>query len=779
MSTSVEMGSVGRRVERIDGVGKVTGQAEYTGDIVVAGMLHGALVKSSHARGRIRDINCDEALAVPGVVAVVTGHDLKATDCVSPYFGVVARDRCLLPTDEVRFVGEAVAVVVARSRDIAREAAGLVDVDVEELPAAVTLSEAMSPDAPLVHTEGYEPAGELYNAPAEMHWGSSNVVMAYETSKGDVTAAFAAAARVVEGRYSFPGIYHYAMEPFCALADADADNVVVWSSAQHPNQVQADIARMWGRPLSSVRVIATFLGGGFGSKSFSHVEPMAVAASLTVGAPVRIELDIAESMAVSRRHGMEGTVRTAIDAQGGITGVIAELDYDGGAYTLLGPYVVTKGAFRALGGYNFDAYQVTSRLVYTNTSPAGSFRAIGGPQASWAMESHLDEVARVLDRTPFDVRAGLVARRGEEFRPGRTPMDGDIGDTLTALTAMREEARRAVPAELGPEWRRGSGLALGVSDPGASPVSSAIVRLLSDGSVSVSVGSSELGQGVRTVIAQIVAETLHVDFSVVRVVPTDTGSGPYDASTGASRSTTMSGLAAHRAAQSIVDRVLHCTAEREQVPVEELLVRDGAVVLPDGRTVPMGLVVQQVFGQRGGNLIGVGEVVQQEFPTTPAFWEISAGTAEVAVDTGTGEVRILGYGTSSDVGRAVNPITMEGQEEGAFAQGLGHALFEEMRWDAGQPVTDSLVNYRVPRAADMPRWFKSVQIQNADGPGAFGIKGGGEGPIMPAAGAIGNALRDACGVRITELPLHAERVWRALVNAGVAQNHSSATERTT
>jgi CO/xanthine dehydrogenase Mo-binding subunit len=358
-------------------------------------------------------------------------------------------------------------------------------------------------------------------------------------------------------------------------------------------------------------------------------------------------------------------------------------------------------------------------------------------------------------------------------------MDGDIGDTLAALTAMREEARRDVPDDLGPEWRRGSGLALGVSDPGASPVSSAIVRLLSDGSVSVSVGSSELGQGVRTVIAQIVAETMHVDFSVVRVVPTDTGSGPYDASTGASRSTTMSGLAAHRAALSIVDRVLHCTAERESVPVEELRIRDGAVVLPDGRTVPMGLVFQQVFGQRGGNLIGVGEVVQQEFPTTPAFWEISAGTAEVAVDTGTGEVRILGYGTSSDVGRAVNPITMEGQEEGAFAQGLGHALFEEMRWDAGQPVTDSLVNYRVPRAADMPRWFKSVQIENADGPGAFGIKGGGEGPIVPAAGAIGNALRDACGVQITELPLHAERVWRALVDAGVARNHFSATERTT
>jgi len=779
MNKSVELNSVGRRIPRIDGADKVTGQARYTGDIVVAGMLHGALVKSSHARGKIRDIVCDEALAVPGVVAVVTGHDLKATDCVSPYFGVVARDRRLLPTDEVRFVGEAVAVVVARSRDIAREAAGLVEIDVEELPAATTLSEAMAPDAPLVHSEGYEPAGELYNAPAEMHWGSSNVVMTYETSKGDVTAAFAAAAQVVEGTYSFPGVYHYAMEPFCVLADADQRNVVVWSSAQHPNQVQADIARMWDRPLSGVRVIATYLGGGFGSKSFSHVEPMAVAASLTVGAPVRIELDIAESMAVSRRHGMEGRIRTAIDANGRITGVTAELDYDGGAYTLLGPYVVTKGAFRALGGYNFDAYRVTSSLVYTNTSPAGSFRAIGGPQAAWAMESHIDEVARVLGREPLDVRASLVAKRGDEFRPGRTPMDGDTGDTLAALIALRAEARRDTANELGPEWRRGSGLALGVSDPGASPVSSAIVRLLADGSVSVAVGSTELGQGVRTVITQIVAETMHVDVSVVRVVYTDTGSGPYDASTGASRSTTMSGLAAHRAAQSIVDRVLRFVAERESCTAEELEVRDGEVVLPGGGTVPMGLVVQQVFGQRGGNLIGVGEVTQHEFPTTPAFWEVSAGTAEVAVDTGTGEIRVLGYGTTSDVGRAINPVTMEGQEEGAFAQGLGHALFEEMRWDAGQPVTDSLVNYRVPRAVDMPRWFKSVQIENADGPGAFGLKGGGEGPIVPAAGAIGNALRDACGVQIKDLPLRAERVWRALVDAGVAQNHFSATERTT
>jgi CO/xanthine dehydrogenase Mo-binding subunit len=780
MSVDGHPSIVGERLSRVDGVDKVTGRARFTGDQVLPGMLHAALVKSTHAAGRLRGIDATAALELPGVVRVVTAEDLAGTGCVDSHYGVVVRDRATLASSgEVRFVGEAVAVVLATSRSLARYAAQLVEIDVEELPAATSLKAALLPDAPLVHENGYEPAGEVYAAPAPLHFGTSNAVMTYETAKGDVDAAFRDAAQIVEEDYTFPGVYHYAMEPHTVLADAGPRDIAVWSSAQHPNQVQGDIARMWGRPLSSVRIISTYVGGGFGSKSFMHVEPIAVAASLVSGRPVRLELDVSEAMAVSRRHGMEGTARVALDAAGKVIGYEAQLDYDGGAYTLLGPYVVAKGAFRGLGGYSFDSYRVRTRLVYTNTSPAGSFRAIGGPQAAWALESILDKAARTVGRDPLELRRELVAKRGEEFRPGRTPMDAELHDTLDILQKAREAARSRRNDVPGPQWLRGSAIALGVNDPGASAVSSAIIRLMADGSVVVSIGSAELGQGVRTVISQIVAETLHVRADVVRVLMTDTGSGPFDASTGASRSTTMSGLAAHRAALSVLNRMLVHVADKHSCSTEELRAADGHIVLPDGTAVPMQSVVHETFGARGGNLIGVGEVSQLEFPTTPPFWEVSAGHAEVAVDTGTGEIRLLGYATSSDVGCVVNPVLMEGQEEGAFAQGLGHALFEELRWDAGQPVTESLVNYRVPRTTDMPALFHSEQVENHDGPGAFGIKGGGEGPIMPAASAIGSALYDACGVEIKDLPLRAERVWRALVEAGVAVSHAAPDETVT
>ncbi|MHB8499772.1 MAG: xanthine dehydrogenase family protein molybdopterin-binding subunit [Candidatus Acidiferrales bacterium] len=764
---------IGARLPRVDGIDKVTGRGKFTADHVLPGMLHAALVKSSYARGHLKSIDASRARELPGVVEVITGERTEESGCVSPFYGVVVRDRRFLAAGEVRFVGEPVAVVVAETRAAARRAAQLVQVDIEELPAAASLEAALVPNAPLVHTDAYEPAGELYAAPAPMQYGSSNIVMTYETSKGETRKAFEEAAHVIEETYTFPAVYHYAMEPHCVLADAHDREITVYSSAQHPNQVEGDIARMWGRPLSTVRVIATYLGGAFGSKSFTHIEPIAVFASLITGRPVRLELDISEAMQVSRRHGMRGTFRVALDGSGRLTAYEANLDYDGGAYSLLGPYVVAKGAFRALGGYDFPSYRVKANLVYTNTSPAGSFRAIGGPPAAWGLESMLDKVARHLSRDPVELRHELVAERGVEMRPGRTPMDANLHDTLDLVAEFATTAREKADLQPVGSWRRGSAMALGICDPGASPVSSAIVRLLADGSVAVSIGSTELGQGVRTVVAQIVAETLQVEAEKVHVLYTDTGSGPYDASTGASRSTTMSGLAAHRAALAVRRRLCEHLARTHSVDADELSFESGTIRLPSGSVVTLANVVHEIFGARGGNLIGVGEVTRHEFPTTPPFWEISGGHAEVAVDTGTGEIRLLAYVSVSDVGRVVNPVTMEGQEEGAFAQGLGHTIFEEMRWDAGQPVTDSLVNYRVPRATDMPNWFHSAQVENADGPGAFGIKGGGEGPIMPVAPAIGAAVKDATGVEIRDLPLNPERVWRALVAAGLATNHAA------
>lgn len=753
-------GPVGARIPRIDSYDKVTGRAGFAGDIRLPGMLHAAIVKSPLPKGRIRSIDASEALQMPGVMAVITAEDLRSSpiECADIRYGVVVRDRPILAEGRVTFHGEPVAAVVAVDRATARTAALTVIVDVEEEPAVTDLDSALETGAPLVHEEPFEVEDAVYKSPLPLEFGESNVTLTYVTQSGDVEAALEGSAKRYEASYRFPAIYQYAMEPFCSVAQVDKVGITVWSSAQHPSQVTRDLARLFDVPLANVRVVVPYVGGGFGSKSFTHIEPLTVALAKAVGRPVRLELDISESMTMSRRHNAHARVRSGVDEHGQIIAFDIDLAYDGGAYTLLGPYVVAKGAFRGLGGYQFPNYRATSKLVFTNTSPAGSMRSVGGPQAAFALESHLDEIARDLGVDPFDFRRRHVAARGAEFRAGFTPMDADLHDDLKMLEAIPWDGDQRDPDE---HTLHGTGVAMGIADPGASPVSSAVVRLNADGSLTVSVGSTEIGQGVRTVVSQIAAQTLGVPFEHVAVTYTDTGYGPYDASTGASRSTTMSGLAVQRAANAIRDRVVGMAAEAWGCSEDAVEVSDGVVRGP-AASEPLGFFVGEHFGQRGGNFIGVGEVTAHEFPTTPAFWEVAAAVADVSVDTETGEVRVEAYRSITDVGRAVNPLLMEGQEEGAVVQGIGHTLFEALEWEDGMLMNDSMLEYRVPRIGDIPAYMHGALAEAEDGPGPFGLKGAGEGGVIPVGGAVANAVFDATGARIRELPLTPERVWRAI-----------------
>ena len=311
---------------------------------------------------------------------------------------------------------------------------------------------------------------------------------------------------------------------------------------------------------------------------------------------------------------------------------------------------------------------------------------------------------------------------------------------------------------------------MGVCDPGASPVSTALVRLSADGSVTVVIGSSELGQGVRTVMCQVAAEVLGVAYEKVTAMQTDTGYGPYDASTGASRSTVFSGLATQRAAEAVKMRLARMAAREWDCPMEDVRFEGGEVSSPRGDRKALGQFVQDFFGQAGGNFWGVGEVTNHEFPKTPAFWEVSAAACTVAVDTETGKIKILAYQSVADMGKVINPLMMEGQEMGALMQGIGHTLSEGLVWENGQLINSSIIDYKVPYFTDIPALFDSGFVENGDGPGPFGAKGGGEGPVVPAAGAIASALHNAVGVRVYDLPLTPERVWRALVAAGAARD---------
>ena len=762
--TNDDLRVVGQPLPQSQVTDKVTGRAQYTGDISLPGMAAGALVKSPEAKGRIRSIDATEAASLPGVLAVITAADLRAAPigCRDLRYGVVVRDRPILAEERVCFVGEPVAAVVAEDARTARAAADLVIVDIEPEPAATDLVTAIGDAAPIVHPDAFEVEDGLYNTPLALAYGDTNVCLEFETGEGDVDTAFSSAARVFERSYSFPAVYQYAMEPHTVVADADDERLTVWSSAQHPSQVTKDLARLYDLPLGAVRVIVPYVGGGFGSKSFTHVEPLAVALSRAAARPVKLELDVSEAMTVSRRHAARSRVRVAVDDRGSITAYDAELHYDTGAYTLLGPFVAVAGAYRALGGYAFPAYRVRSNLVHTNLPSAGSFRAVGGPQAAWGLEAELNRVARELGRDPVELRRELVAEHGQQIRADRTPMDADLQAGLDAL--VDDGAPADPPSEDG-VWRVGTGVALGICNPGASPVSSALVRLAADGSVVIMAGSTELGQGSKTVLRQIAAEALGVAYDVTTVLATDTGYGPYDASTGASRSTTMSGLAVQRAASQVRARLQELVASWWGCHADQVEVDDGRVTGPDGPSRDLGWVVREHFGENGGNLYGVGEVTAREFPTKPPFWEVAGAAVTIAVDEQTGRIRVLDYRSMADLGRVINPLLMEGQEEGAIVQGLGHTLFESLAWEDGQPLSNTMVDYRVPRMGDVPSAFHSTFLENGDGPGPYGAKGGGEGGIMPVAGAVAGALSDATGAQVVDLPMTPERVWRAINDA--------------
>jgi CO/xanthine dehydrogenase Mo-binding subunit len=740
---------IGRSVPRLDGREKVTGAARFTGDLALPGMLWGAFLRSPHAHALIRRVDASAALALPGVRAVLVGADVAGLGL----YGPAVRDRPVLAVERARYAGDPVAAVAAVDEETAREACERIEVEYEPLPAVTAVEEALAPGAPLVH-DG--PAPELAPNvfapdPADLRPGS-NVCVEVRRRWGDVAAAFAAAHAVFEDEYRFPLVYHCALEPHAALAAWGPDGLRVWSSAQHPYLVRADLAALFGLPLSRVRVEVPYVGGGFGSKSFIKFEPAVAALARAAGAPVLVQASVAEAMATARRHGARIRLRTAVDREGRILARAGEIDLDGGAYADNGPHVARQAAVRLLGPYRTPAFDVVSREVYTHTAPAGSFRSIGAPQAHWACESQLQRVARELGIDPLELRRRNLPERGEAFRPGMRPLDADLRGDLDAAA----ERLGAGP---------GRGYAVSVTGGGSGPAAVALVRLHADGGVSVEAGSGELGQGARTVLAQIAAEGAGVPLDAVCVSGADSARTPFDQSTGGSRSTTVMGTAVLDAAREVRRQAAAHAARMWGVGEGEVEVAGGACRCGDGRTAPLPQVLRWLFGLAGGEIVGVG-YSGRNFPGRrwdgPIFWESAAGAARVEVDRETGEVRLRRYVSVGDVGRAINPELCEGQEQGAVVMGLGHTLFEEMAYRDGALVNDSLADYRVPGFADLPDELLGVLVENGDGPGPFGAKGMGEGGLVPVAPAVGNALYDLTGVQVRDLPLTPERVWRAL-----------------
>jgi CO/xanthine dehydrogenase Mo-binding subunit len=438
--------------------------------------------------------------------------------------------------------------------------------------------------------------------------------------------------------------------------------------------------------------------------------------------------------------------------------VDCQADFDVGAYADIGPRIVQKGTYTATGPYRVPHVRLASAAVYTNTTPGGAFRGFGVPQLAWAVESLVDEAARRLGHDPVELRRQNLLAHGEEFAPGDTPIDGKFEESLSQAAATIGWTQ-SLAAD------RGRGVALMLKASIAPSVSEAIVRLHADASVTVLASTVELGQGARTVMAQIAAEVLAIPLERITVLFPDTSVTPYDQTTSSSRSTTMVGRAVQEAAADVAEQLTRIAARALEVAAEALRVEAGAVV-HGSRRLEYAALLHAHFGMAGGELIGRGVVAPGPSAaplggSTP-FWEMAAGAAEVTLDVETGAVTVENYVSVADVGRCINPLSCETQDAGAVVQGLGHTLFEEMVYDGGQLLNGSLLDYRIPRAADVPGRLQCRFVENADGPGPFGAKGAGEGSLVPVSPAVGNALARLTGIRFRELPLTPERVWRAL-----------------
>jgi CO/xanthine dehydrogenase Mo-binding subunit len=549
--------------------------------------------------------------------------------------------------------------------------------------------------------------------------------------------------------------YAYAMEPYTAIARWDESGVTVWTSGQHPYMVREDLAHCFGLPLSAVRVVVPYVGGGYGSKSYTKIEPLVAALALAVGRPVKLALSVEEAILTTRGDAAKVRLRSAFDQHGRLLAREAEVWLNSGAYAENSPLVARKAANRLGGPYRIPALRVDVHSVYTNTAPSSSFRGFGAPLVVFAGESQMDEAGEQLGLSALEIRERNLLGRGERPWVKARPLDADLRDDLRLAAAELEWDKP-------PGQGRGRAICVSASDAGSEPVTTAILRIHADGSATLMCGTTEIGQGSSTVLVQIAAGELGLPMDRIRLVPSDTAAVSFDRSTGASRSTTLMGLAIQRAAADVRQQLCMWLAEALGADAAERLEEVPGGVMLDATTYDWGAIVRAWFGGSSGEAIGRGYVRRAgDTSEMPPFYEIGCAGVEVSVEAETGLMTVERLVTVGDVGCAINPQMLEGQDLGAAMMGLGMATREELLYVDGNLVNGNMFEYRVPRTSDLPD-YRSVLAERGDGVGPYGAKGGGEGALNPVAAALANALYRAAGVRLRQPPFTPERIWRAL-----------------
>ena len=753
---------VGANVPRFGGVERVTGSQRFLADISLPGVLYVKLVTLDVARARIISIDVSEARNVTGVIAIMTADDLRTP---VPRFGPVYKDRPVLAVGETKYHGEPVAAVAAESKEAAELAVSLVCVKSETLPAVFSVTTALAQDAPLVQDPALRPGDPL---------NGTNILKERRYGWGDVERADADI--VVENFYSFPMVTHFAIEPHGFMASVEKELLTIWSPVQHPFLLQRIMAELFDRPLTQVRVFAPDPGGGFGGKQNPKFEPLVTYLALRTGRPCRLVLSLEETFQAVRRAAAEIHVRTGFSRSGDLIFQDIRSDFLIGAYADIAERVMTKANYLGCGPYRTPNARIHARAILSHTPPSCAFRGIGTPQINWAVESQMDAAARELGLDGLTIRLRNLTSKGDEIVRGDVPADGD----------WPESVRRAAEAvgwntPLAPG--RGRGIAVGIKSGATTGLSNSTVRLLADGSVVVYAGTSDMGQGARTIFAQLAADALGAPLEKVSVMMGDTAIVPFDLQTSASRSTVFMGNALVRACEDIHEQLREMGADLLGLGKADVQVGNGMVRFPNG-PLPIAEFISGKLGRWNGELIGNGRMQKPTAPDhplggTPAFYEFNCTAFEVEVDADTGEIVIHKHVTVGDVGKALNPLQVKAQDEGAAIMGLGHTLMEHIVLDdQGRIRNLGALDYRIPTTKDVPRRLEALIVENADGPGPYGAKGVGEGALLCTAPALAAALTQATGLVIRDLPLTPERVWRAMRD-GPGRDHREDSFRAT
>ena len=754
-----------RSPPRLDAADKATGRARYADDIRLPGMLHAAIHTSQQAHARIVACRTDAALALPGVHAIVTGADIAGTR-----WGGIVKDETMLARDKVRYVGEPIAAVAAIDAATAIRAAAAIEVDYEPLRCVLSPDAALARDAPLVH-EGF--AGYVKTVDGGGH---GNIVFETDVAEGDVDHAFAQCDAIVEGTFETQAQHHVYLETNGCVADVDASGrITLYASCQSVHHAQQRVAEELGEPMARIRVIATRVGGAFGGKHASNLHSIAAWLARAARRPVKLVLSRMQDFEVQRsRHPARIWMKTGARRDGTILARDVHMTLDGGAYADESPAVLAFALLMSRGPYRIPNVRAHGAVVYTNKLRAGSFRGFGNPQATFAGESQIDDLAASLGIDPCELRLRNAMRAGDTAFGGQPVASCIVGD---ALMRVRDAQRAASPLSPREGTQRGIGFAV-MSHISGLMGTSATVQLRTDGSIALATGCVDIGQGADTVMVQMCAELLGVPIERVSYAQQDSDVSPYNWKTAGSRSTYMTGRAVSVATIEMRQRMIDQAAQMMECAAADLeLVPGGAVGLVGipKRVSFKDIALHSLF-RSGGPIAATHGFVFDGPGFDPkrasihrlAFanlgvYTFGAHCVEVDVDMATGAVAVRRAWCAHDVGHAINPVSCEGQIQGGFVQGMGYALTEALHWnDDGWLTTTTLADYKIPGALDVPPDIHPIVLEDPEPSHPLGAKGIGEPSLVGAAPAIANAIRAATGVRLTTLPMTPERVLDAL-----------------